>query len=117
MTSDNPESPNEAKIAWYVLRVYPGYEQKTRTNLEERLRNHKLQQPGMQIAIPSEILVEEKERNALSGFILVKMRLYPETWSLVRNAPGVTGFIGLGSDPTPFYTSDWSEIPFRRFLG
>ncbi len=99
--------------AWYVLRTYPGFEKKAKTNLENGLKAKCLESRVTQVLIPSGD--EEGNKPAFSGFLLLRMQMDDQVWSVARNTPGVTGFVGMGNTPTPFYTANWKAIPLQRF--
>lgn len=93
---------------WYVVHTYSGYENKVATNLEKMVENRRLQDMIQEIRIPTETVVEikdnkrrEVERKIFPGYVLVKMIMTDETWYVVRNIRGVTGFVGTSSKPIP----------------
>lgn len=101
---------------WFVINTYSGHENKVRTNLEQRV--HSLGQEGAvsEIVVPTEQIIEVKDgqsiksdRRVFPGYILVKMDLNNESWSLVRNTPGVTGFVG-SPDPVPLSQQEVDRI-------
>ncbi|MCX8031995.1 MAG: transcription termination/antitermination protein NusG [Thermoleophilia bacterium] len=105
----------EAK--WYVINTYSGHEKKTRANLEHRIKMLGQSQYFEDIVVPTEHVVETKggekvhvERRIFPGYILVKMVLTDESWSLVRNTPGVTGFVGSENKPTPLTPAEVDRI-------
>ncbi len=94
----------EAK--WYVAHTYSGYENKVKTDLEQTIRNRGLEDLMQEVAVPMEECVEEKKgqqvtvsRKIFPGYVLVKMVMNDDTWYIVRNTRGVTGFVGPGSKP------------------
>ncbi len=96
----------EAK--WYVAHTYSGYENKVAANLEKIVENRNLQDLIQAVKIPTEIVTEindngtkEVERKIFPGYVLVKMVMMDDTWYIVRNIRGVTGFVGPGSKPIP----------------
>ena len=96
----------EAK--WYVVHTYSGYENKVATNLEKIVENRKLHDWIHEIRVPTETVTEikdnkkrEVERKIFPGYVMVKMLLNDESWYIVRNTRGVTGFVGPGSRPIP----------------
>jgi transcriptional antiterminator NusG len=101
--------------AWYVVRSFPGIEMKAKMRMVNTLRAKNLTQPGMQIIVPHDVMVDDHDRNTLAGFVVVKMRMQPDAWKVISNTPGVTGYVGTGVTPTAFQTGDWSQIPFSRF--
>lgn len=90
---------------WYVVHTYSGYENKVKTNLEKIIENRKLQDLIQDVRVPTEIVVEVKENNKeketekklFPGYVLVKMVMTDETWYVVRNVRGCTGFVGPAS--------------------
>jgi transcriptional antiterminator NusG len=93
---------------WYVIHSYAGYENKVKTNLETRVQNLGLEDYNFQVEVPTEQDTEIKngqrknvQRKVLPGYILVRMELNDESWGAVRNTPGVTGFVGATSRPSP----------------
>ena len=93
---------------WYVVHSYAGYENKVKTNLESRISSLNMEDFIFQIEVPTEEVMEIKGgkrqavvRKKLPGYLFVRMDLTDESWSAVRNTPGVTGFVGQTSRPTP----------------
>lgn len=93
---------------WYVVHTYSGYENKVKTNLEKIIENRQLQNVIFEVKIPLMTSVEiengqevEKEEKVYPCYVLVKMEMSDETWHVVRNITGVTGFVGPGSKPVP----------------
>lgn len=97
---------NEAK--WYVVHTYSGYENKVKSDLEKMVESRKMQDLILDLRIPTEIVTEIKEdkvreieRKLFPGYVLVKMIVTDDSWYVVRNIRGVTGFVGPGSKPVP----------------
>jgi transcription termination/antitermination protein NusG len=93
---------------WYVVHSYAGYENKVKTNLESRIQSLDMEDYIFQVEVPTEDVVEIKngkrqqvQRKVFPGYILVRMDLNDESWGAVRNTPGVTGFVGATSRPSP----------------
>jgi transcription termination/antitermination protein NusG len=96
---------------WYVVHTYSGYENKVKTNLEKRVYSMEMQDKIFRVLVPTEEGVEHKEgkkktvvRKVFPGYVLVEMIMTDDSWYVVRNTPGVTGFVGssgAGSKPTP----------------
>jgi transcription termination/antitermination protein NusG len=93
---------------WYVVHSYAGYENRVRTNLESRTGSLNMEDYIFQIEVPTHEVIEIKggkrqqvQEKVLPGYILVRMELTDESWAAVRNTPGVTGFVGLSSRPSP----------------
>jgi transcriptional antiterminator NusG len=98
---------------WYVIHSYAGYENKVKANLETRVQNLDVGDFIFQVEVPTEEVTEIKNgqrkqvnRKVLPGYILVRMDLTDESWSAVRNTPGVTGFVGATSKPSPLTLDD-----------
>lgn len=97
-----------ADAKWYVAHTYSGYENKVAANLEKIVENRGLQDLIQAVRVPTEIVTEvtekgknEVERKVFPGYVLVKMVMMDDTWYIVRNIRGVTGFVGPGSKPVP----------------
>ena len=93
---------------WYVVHTYSGYENKVATNLEKIVENHGLQEMIWDVKVPTETVTEikdnkarEVERKIFPSYVLVKMIMTDETWYIIRNIRGVTGFVGPSSKPIP----------------
>ena len=98
---------------WYVIHSYAGYENKVKANLETRVQNLDVGDYIFQVEVPTEEVTEIKNgqrkqvnRKVLPGYILVRMELTDESWGAVRNTPGVTGFVGATSRPSPLTLND-----------
>jgi transcriptional antiterminator NusG len=103
--------------AWYVVHCYSGYENKVRHNLEQRIETMGMKDKIFDVVVPTEEEIEVKEgkrrtveRRVFPGYILVNMVLSEESWYVVRNTPGVTGFVGMGNDPTPLRPEEVAQI-------
>lgn len=100
------EEVREAK--WYAVHTYSGYENKVKANIEKSVDNRGMQDQILEVAVPMEDCIEERngrqivvQRKIFPGYVLVKMAMNDNTWYVVRNIRGVTGFVGPGSDPVP----------------
>ena len=107
---------NEA-IKWYVVHTYSGYENKVKVNLEKAVENNGMQDKIVDVRIPLEEVVEIKnnkrrtvQRKLLPGYVMVKMEMTNETWFVVRNTRGVTGFVGAGNKATPLSETDFATV-------
>jgi transcriptional antiterminator NusG len=103
--------------AWYVVHCYSGYENKVRHNLEQRIESMGMKDKIFDVVVPTEEEIEVKEgkrrtveRRVFPGYILVNMMLSEESWYVVRNTPGVTGFVGMGNTPTPLRPEEVAQI-------
>ncbi|MBR2797909.1 MAG: transcription termination/antitermination factor NusG [Clostridia bacterium] len=106
-----------ADIKWYVVHTYSGYENKVRDSLLKAVENNGMQDKIVDVRIPVEEAVEIKnnkrrvvQRKLLPSYVIVKMEMTNETWYLVRNTRGVTGFVGSGNKPTPLSETDFASI-------
>jgi transcriptional antiterminator NusG len=102
---------------WYVVHSYAGYENKVKTNLEARIQSLDVEDYIYQIEVPTEEVTEIKNgkraqvnRKVLPGYLLVRMELNDESWGAVRNTPGVTGFVGATSKPSPLTVDEGVKI-------
>jgi transcriptional antiterminator NusG len=102
---------------WYVIHSYSGYENKVKKNLESRIESMGMQDFIFEVVVPTEEVVELRdgrrrtvEQRIFPGYILVDMILNDESWFVVRNTPGVTGFVGSGSQPTPLRQEEADTI-------
>jgi len=122
---EEPEDPAEAlrrdlRTAfgeWYVVHSYAGYENKVKANLESRISSLDMEDYIFQVEVPTEDVVEIKngkrqqvQRKVFPGYILVRMDLNDESWGAVRNTPGVTGFVGATSRPSPLSLDEVIKI-------
>jgi transcriptional antiterminator NusG len=114
-----PPGPTE-EPAWYVIHCYSGYENKVRHNLEQRIETMGMKDKIFDVVIPTQEEIEVKdgkrrtvERHIFPGYVLVNMALTEESWYVVRNTPGVTGFVGMGNNPTPLRPEEVSQIVKR----
>lgn len=102
---------------WYVINTYSGHENKARANLEHRIQSLNQAENFFDIVVPTEQVIETKggekiqvEKRIFPGYILVHMILTDESWSLVKNTPGVTGFVGSENKPTPLSPAEVDRI-------
>ena len=103
--------------AWYVIHCYSGYENKVRHNLEQRIETMGMKDKIFDVVIPTQEEIEVKdgkrrtvERYIFPGYVLVNLALSEESWYVVRNTPGVTGFVGMGNTPTALRPEEVSQI-------
>jgi transcription termination/antitermination protein NusG len=103
--------------SWYVVHCYSGYENKVRHNLEQRIDTMGMKDRIFDVVIPTQEEIEVKdgkrrtiERHVFPGYVLVNMVMSEESWYVVRNTPGVTGFVGMGNQPTPLRPEEVSQI-------
>lgn len=102
---------------WYVVHTYSGYENKVKANLEKRIDSMNMEEKIFRILVPMEDEVEIKDgkkkiskRKVFPGYVLVEMFMTDDSWYVVRNTPGVTGFVGSGSKPIPLNDSEAKQI-------
>jgi transcriptional antiterminator NusG len=118
---DDGVSKNENKGRnWYVIHCYSGYENKVRHAIEQRIETMGMRDRIFDVIIPTEEEIEVKdgkrktvEKRVFPGYILVEMTLDEDSWFVVRNTPGVTGFVGMGNDPTPLSPEEVKKIMDR----
>ncbi len=106
-----------AERNWYVIHTYSGYENKVKTNLERRVESYRMQEQIFDILVPMEEELEIKDgkrklqkRKVFPGYVLVNMIMTDNSWYVVRNTPGVTGFVGSGQKPIPLTTAEVDAI-------
>jgi transcriptional antiterminator NusG len=120
-SSDELPAPEPTEgPAWYVIHCYSGYENKVRHNLEQRIETMGMKDRIFDVVIPTQEEIEVKdgkrrtvERHIFPGYVLVNMVLTEESWYVVRNTPGVTGFVGMGNNPTPLRPEEVAQIVKR----
>ena len=119
-TETSPTPLTAAKAYWYVVHCYSGYENKVKKNLEHRAESMGMQTHILEVIVPTEEQVELRdgqrrvvERRIYPGYVLVEMILDEESWYVVRNTPGVTGFVGIGNKPTPLRQEEVDRIMKR----
>ena len=102
---------------WYVINTYSGHENKVKTNLEHRVKSMSKEEQVRRVVVPTESVVETKdgqkvqtERRLWPGYVLVHMDLNDDVWGLVKNTPGVTGFVGASGKPVPLSQPEVDRI-------
>jgi transcriptional antiterminator NusG len=102
---------------WYVVNTYSGHENKVKANLEHRIDSMGQKARFRRVIVPTEQVIETKdgqkvqtEKRVLPGYVLVNMDLNDEAWTVVKNTPGVTGFVGAGSKPVPLSLAEVERI-------
>lgn len=105
---------------WYVVHTYSGYENKVKTDLEKTVKNRELEDYFFEIVVPMEEQIEIKDgkrktnlKKVFPGYVLVKMIVTEESWYIVRNTRGVTGFVGSGTDPIPLTEEEIRNMGFE----
>ena len=111
------EEREDAEKRWYVIHTYSGYEAKVKRNLEHRIQSMDMQDKIFQVIVPTEEEIEVKDgqrktvhKKVFPGYVLVEMKLTNDSWYVVRNTPGVTGFVGSGTKPTPLSEEEVNAI-------
>ncbi len=114
---DEEQMQEDEDRAWYVIHCYSGYENKVRHNLEQRIESMGMKDDIFDVVIPTQEEIEVKdgkrrsiERHVFPGYVLVNMKMSEESWYVVRNTPGVTGFVGMGEEPIPLRPEEVSQI-------
>ncbi len=107
---------------WYAIHTYSGYEEKVADSIEQRINNVDIADKIFDVIVPKEKQIEIKngkrkvvEKKIFQGYVLVEMELTDETWYIVRNTPGVTGFVGTTTEPTPVSEKEIAKI--RKRMG
>jgi transcriptional antiterminator NusG len=110
-------SPYDRPGSWYVVHTYAGYENKVKSNLESRVKSMNMEERIFEVVIPMEDVIEFKggrktvvQRKVFPGYLLCRLRLDDDSWRVVRDTPGVTGFVGGGARPTPLSRKEVESI-------
>lgn len=110
-------SPYDRDGDWYVIHSYAGYENKVKQNLASRVRSMNVEEHIFEVVIPMEDVIEFKggrkvvvQKKVFPGYVMVRMHLDDDSWYVVRNTPGVTGFVGNGAKPTPLSRKEVESI-------
>ena len=113
------QDENKLEPKWYVVHTYSGYENKVKTDLEKTIKNRELEDYFFNIVVPMEEQVEIKDgkrktnlKKVFPGYVLIKMIVTEESWYIVRNTRGVTGFVGSGTDPIPLTDAEIRNMGF-----
>ena len=109
----------EAK--WYIVHTYSGYENKVKANIEKSVEHRGIEHLILNVEVPVEDVVEEKngvektvKRKVFPGYVIIRMVMNDESWYVVRNTRGVTGFVGPGSKPVPLPDEEVAKLGFTR---
>ena len=116
---------DNASMSWYVVHTYSGYENKVKATIDKSVENNGLQDLIGEVQIPVEEVLEIKngkshiyQRKRMPGYVLVRMKMTNESWYIVRNTRGVTGFVGTGNKPSPLADADYealmASVPVQR---
>ena len=119
MPQDNTNTTETAR--WYVAHTYSGYENKVKDTLEKAVENRGMQHLVQEVVVPMEEQIEIKDdkkkttlRKVFPGYVLIKMILTEESWHIVRNVRGVTGFVGAGGKPVPLTDEEIRNMGFEK---
>lgn len=106
---------------WYVVHTYSGYENKVKVDIEKTIENRNLQDQILEVSVPMLPVVELKngvekkaDKKMFPGYVLINMVMNDDTWYVVRNTRGVTGFVGPGSKPVPLTEEEMASLGFKR---
>ena len=109
-----------ADANWYVAHTYSGYENKVKVNLEKTIANRHLEEEILEVRVPLQDVVEVKDgvrktsqKKMFPGYVLIRMVMNDDTWYVVRNTRGVTGFVGPGSKPVPLTEAEMKPLGIR----
>ncbi len=115
--AERPPSPYDRPGRWYVVHTYAGYENKVKSNLESRISSMNMEDHIYEVVIPMEEVIEVKngkrvpvQRKVFPGYLLCRCDLDDDSWSVIRQTPGVTSFVGPGTKPTPLPRSEIEAI-------
>ncbi|MCR4745597.1 MAG: transcription termination/antitermination protein NusG [Lachnospiraceae bacterium] len=109
---------SEEQAQWYVVHTYSGYENKVKANLDKTIENRNLQESILEVRVPTQTVTEVRangqhksvERKLFPGYVLIHMIMNDDTWYVVRNTRGVTGFVGPGSKPVPLTDEEMKPL-------
>lgn len=106
---------------WYVVHTYSGYENKVKANIEKTIENRKLQDQILEVSVPLQDVIEVKngvkkkvQKKLFPGYVLLNMIMNDDTWYVVRNTRGVTGFVGPGSKPVPLTDLEMKSMGIKK---
>jgi transcription termination/antitermination protein NusG len=110
-----------SKTNWYVVHTYSGYENKVKANIEKTIENRKLQDQILEVSVPLQDVIEVKngvkkkvQKKMFPGYVLLNMEMNDDTWYVVRNTRGVTGFVGPGSKPVPLTEAEMRSMGIKK---
>lgn len=110
-----------SEVNWYVVHTYSGYENKVKANIEKTIENRHLEDQILEVRVPMEEVVEVKNgtkkqvlRKLFPGYVLINMIMNDDTWYVVRNTRGVTGFVGPGSKPVPLTEEEMRPLGIKE---
>ena len=110
-----------AETNWYVVHTYSGYENKVKANIEKTIENRHLEEEILEVRVPMQDVVEMKngarktvQKKMFPGYVLINMVMNEDTWYVVRNTRGVTGFVGPGSKPVPLTEAEMKPLGIKQ---
>lgn len=110
-----------SEAQWYVVHTYSGYENKVKVDIEKTIENRNLQDQILEVSVPLESVIEIKngiekkaDKKMFPGYVLIHMVMNDDTWYVVRNTRGVTGFVGPGSKPVPLTEEEMQKLGFKN---
>lgn len=110
-----------SEAQWYVVHTYSGYENKVKVDIEKTIENRNLQDQILEVSVPLECVIELKngvekkaDKKMFPGYVLIHMVMNDDTWYVVRNTRGVTGFVGPGSKPVPLTEEEMEKLGFKN---
>lgn len=110
-----------AEASWYVVHTYSGYENKVKANIDKTIENRHLEEQILEVRVPMQDVVELKngvqkaaQKKMFPGYVLIHMIMNDDTWYVVRNTRGVTGFVGPGSKPVPLTDVEMAPLGIKR---
>ena len=111
----------DGQAKWYVVHTYSGHENKVKVNIEKMVENRNMQNLILEVVVPTENVIEVKDgqrkiktRKMFPGYVIIKMIVPNESWYLVRNTQGVTGFVGHGSEPIPLTDEEVARMGIEK---
>lgn len=118
---DQPEMPKKAEPMWYVVHTYSGYENKVKANIEKTIENRHLEDQILEVRVPLQEVIELKngkarpvQKKLFPGYVLLHMVMNDDTWYVVRNTRGVTGFVGPGSKAVPLTETELAPVSTKE---
>ncbi len=118
--SEERKKEDEKKAHWYVVHTYSGYENKVKANIEKTIENRNLQEEILEVRVPMQDVMEMKngvrktvQKKMFPGYVLINMVMNDDTWYVVRNTRGVTGFVGPGSKPVPLTEAEMKPLGIK----
>ncbi len=110
-----------SEAQWYVVHTYSGYENKVKVDIEKTIENRNLQDQILEVSVPLESVIELKngvekkaDKKMFPGYVLIHMVMNDDTWYVVRNTRGVTGFVGPGSKPVPLTEEEMANLGYKN---